>query len=155
MKNWSFTFLKKHLFSWSLNVWCVCVNSERWNETKTAFGWSMLTLFLNILQIVSAYLSPRHPGSRPELHALPAHCRADPAQTQPPAQGPAALRQAHGVAEEHPEGEVRGPVQGQCSVTKHPKGAVQHVEKYNTLYQILTEYKMRGPMWDLGDWLLW
>lgn len=54
-----------------------------------------------------------HSGSRPELHPVAAHGWADPAQTQPAPQGPAALRQTHGVAEEHPQGEVRGPVQGQ------------------------------------------
>lgn len=69
----------------------------RWNETQT------FSLFSP---------PPVPPGPRPELHAVPAH-GDEPAQTQPPPPGPAALRQAHGVAEEHPPGEVRGPVQGQ------------------------------------------
>lgn len=45
-------------------------------------------------------------GSRSKLHVVTEHGRAEPAQTQPPPQGPVALRQADGVAEEHPAGEV-------------------------------------------------
>lgn len=56
-------------------------------------------------------------GPWPELNPVTAHSWADPAQTQPSPQGLTALRQAHGVAEEHTQGEVRRPVEGQCSVT--------------------------------------
>lgn len=46
------------------------------------------------------------PGPRSKLHLVTEQCRTVAAQTQPPPQGPAALCQANGVAEEHAEGEI-------------------------------------------------
>lgn len=54
-------------------------------------------------------------GTRSELHTVPAHSWADTTQTQPSAQRPAQIRQTHGVAEEHPEREIWGSFQGECS----------------------------------------
>lgn len=74
---------------------------------------SVFVLILSLSVFCNPLPSLCHSGPRSELHSVTAHGRADPAQTQPSPQGPSALRQTHGVAEEHTQGEVRGPVQGQ------------------------------------------
>jgi len=53
-------------------------------------------------------------GTWSELHTVPAHSWPDTTQTQPSAQRPAQICQTDGVAEEHPEGEIWGPLQGEC-----------------------------------------
>lgn len=72
-------------------------------------------------------------GPRPELHAVAAHRRADPAQTQSTAPGPAALRQAHGVAEEHPQGEIRGALPGRWRWQQNPRGFSAETRRQMTL----------------------
>ena len=108
---------------------CTLYHNERAGKTKsphvrmdTLYSISLSDFILDsAAYFKKVYCCVVVSGPRPELHLVPAHGGAQPAQTQPPAQGSAALRQADGVAEEHAEGEVRGLVHGQSAQEIPPR----------------------------------